>query len=43
MSEKNDFYNNDKWDSRELGASEEHVEVASDEEMAAFDSALEGK
>lgn len=30
----------DAWDNRELGASIEHVEVASDEEMAAFNDAL---
>jgi len=30
----------DKWDNRELGASIDHVEVASDEEMAAFNDAL---
>lgn len=32
----------DKWDSRELGASEEHVEVASPEEQAALERALSG-
>jgi predicted DNA binding CopG/RHH family protein len=29
-----------KWDDRELGASEEHVETASEAEMAAFNDAL---
>jgi predicted DNA binding CopG/RHH family protein len=29
-----------KWDDRELGASEEHVEVASEAEMLAFNDAL---
>lgn len=37
----NDFERDiEKWDNRELGASIDHVEVASDEEMAAFNDAL---
>lgn len=40
---KSDIIDSQKWDDRELGASEEHVEVASSDVMNDFKNALSEK